>query len=236
VAKQDWHPTIEQLSAYLDRQLSPQELSLCDAHLHTCQQCQQTLAELRGTVALLHALPQPTLPRSFTLPADTFVARPTPVQPVSPVPLGVTGRRRTRPSYAQSMIRAVSALAAVIGIVFLLSALSGIAAQSGGTSTTSSSTAHPAAGQQNRGLTPSVRGQYGGLPATTPPLTGTPTVSQHQEQPASSANPAVHPAHSPNPFQFFTQVFDLSSPRGRALLGVVLLILGLIGFLLFRRL
>jgi hypothetical protein len=235
VAKQDWHPTIEQLSAYLDRQLSPQELSLCDTHLHACQQCQQTLAELRGTVALLRALPQPTLPRSFTLPADTFVARPAPVQPARSVPLGVTARRRTRPSYARSMVRAVSALAAVIGIVFLLSALSGIAPQRGGASTTSS-TAPRAAGQQNRGLTPSVRGQYGGLPATTPGLTGTPTVNQHQEQPASSANPAVHPAHPPDPFQFFMQTFDLSTPGGRALLGVALLILGLIGFVLFRRL
>jgi anti-sigma factor RsiW len=234
VAKQDWHPTIEQLSAYLDRQLAPQELSLCDAHVHTCQQCQQTLAELRGTVALLHALPQPTLPRSFTLPADTFVARPIPVQPARPVPLGVAPRRQTRPSYARGMVRAISALAAVIGIVFLLSALSGIVPQRGSGSTASSThTATPAAWQQNRALTPAVRGS---LPATTPSLTGTPTANQHQKQPASGANPAVHPAHSPNPFQFFIQTFDLSTPGGRALLGVALLILGLIGFVLFRRL
>ena len=68
MAKQDRHPTIEQLSAYLDGQLSSGELSECDTHVETCQQCQQMLAELRETVALLHALPQPTLPRSFTLP------------------------------------------------------------------------------------------------------------------------------------------------------------------------
>ncbi len=63
------HPTIEQLSALLDQQLAPQEQATCDAHLRTCQQCQHTLLNLRQTVALLHALPKPELPRSFVLPA-----------------------------------------------------------------------------------------------------------------------------------------------------------------------
>src|SRR5215469_2615502 len=63
------HLTIEQLSAILDKQLSPQEWAVCRAHLSTCQQCQGMLADLRQTSALLHALPQPELPRSFVLPA-----------------------------------------------------------------------------------------------------------------------------------------------------------------------
>lgn len=37
-------------------------------HLHNCAQCQHELAELKATVKLLRTLPQPALPRSFTLP------------------------------------------------------------------------------------------------------------------------------------------------------------------------
>src|SRR5579864_8265860 len=65
---QQEHLTTEQLSAFLDKQLTPQEQAFFDAHLQSCQRCQHVLAELRGTVALLHAMPQPPLPRSFTLP------------------------------------------------------------------------------------------------------------------------------------------------------------------------
>ncbi|GAC1624569.1 MAG: hypothetical protein NVS4B7_15260 [Ktedonobacteraceae bacterium] len=64
------HLTTEQLSAFLDQQLSPQEQVICKLHLQTCEHCQSTLATLQQTVALLKALPAPSLPRSFVLPAD----------------------------------------------------------------------------------------------------------------------------------------------------------------------
>ena len=78
---QQGHLTTEQLSASLDKQLTPQEQAFFDAHLHTCVRCQHALTELRRTVALLHAMPQPVLPRSFTLP--TTIA-PIQIQTVRP--------------------------------------------------------------------------------------------------------------------------------------------------------
>src|SRR5436309_2497563 len=65
----DRHLTTTQLSALIDKQLSAQELALCKAHLQSCQQCQSALAGLQQTVALLQAMPEPALPRSFALPA-----------------------------------------------------------------------------------------------------------------------------------------------------------------------
>lgn len=68
--KQREHLTIEQLSAYLDRQITSPEQASFDAHLASCAQCRDALAELRATVLLLRAMPRPEAPRSFTLPAS----------------------------------------------------------------------------------------------------------------------------------------------------------------------
>lgn len=46
----------EKLSAYLDGQLSAEEMRLVDAHLKTCPACQDELSSLEGTIALLHSL------------------------------------------------------------------------------------------------------------------------------------------------------------------------------------
>jgi len=61
VAQENHHLTTEQLSAHLDGQLSDLEQSQLEAHLKTCEWCQQALTDLRRTVALLHALPRPAL-------------------------------------------------------------------------------------------------------------------------------------------------------------------------------
>ena len=239
MAKQDRHPTIEQLSAYLDGQLSSGELSECDTHVETCQQCQQTLAELRETVALLHALPQPTLPRSFILPADIAVARLAPVQPLPPTPLHAAPRRRVWPSYVQGMVRTVSTIAAVIGIVFLLSGLIGIVPARGGAITAGGSvqTQVPTAGQQDEASTPSRYAQSrSATPGTPMPTPGASPANEYTKSPTKGPNPAVQPTNWPNPLQFLLQVFDVSTPGGRVLLGGVLLIVGLAGFVLFRRL
>ena len=240
MAKQDRHPTIEQLSAYLDGQLSSQELLAWDTHLNTCQECQQVLAELRETVVLLHALPQPALPRSFILPADSVVSRPAPVQPLTPIPLRAAPGRRAWPSYVQGIVRTVSAIAAILGIVFLLSGIIGIAPSRGGTTSTSSSAqsqAAPASGQQGGAMTPSIYGQRKsptpGTSARTPAATS--GNSPHGTQP-KSANPTFAQTNQSNPWQFLLHVFDVSTPGGRALLGTVLLIVALAGFVFFRRL
>lgn len=64
----DWDAQRERLSAYLDGQLTPADLSALERHISTCARCTDELAELRRLVALLHAMPAPQLPRAFTLP------------------------------------------------------------------------------------------------------------------------------------------------------------------------
>ncbi len=65
----DEHLTTEQLSAFFDKQLSAGEQTVFDAHLSTCQQCQQNLSDMRLTIALLRAIPEEEVPRSFVLPS-----------------------------------------------------------------------------------------------------------------------------------------------------------------------
>jgi hypothetical protein len=61
------HLDVDTLSAYLDQQLPPAELTAIRAHLATCPECGRELAELRATVALLRELPQYAPRRSFQL-------------------------------------------------------------------------------------------------------------------------------------------------------------------------
>ena len=53
------------LSAYLDRALSPEARASVQAHLDTCAICRTRLAELRGTARLIAALPMPVPSRSL---------------------------------------------------------------------------------------------------------------------------------------------------------------------------
>ena len=53
------------LSAYLDGALSPEARTSVQAHLDTCALCRTRLAELRGTVRLIAALPMPVPSRSL---------------------------------------------------------------------------------------------------------------------------------------------------------------------------
>ena len=61
------HIQVEQLSSYLDQQVSPAERATLDAHLQQCPECRAELESLRHTVAMLQALPRVTVPRAFTL-------------------------------------------------------------------------------------------------------------------------------------------------------------------------
>ncbi len=210
-----------------------------DIHLNTCQECQQTLAGLRETGVLLRALSQPTLPRSFVLPADSVVTRPAPVQPLAPIPLHARARRQARPSFVRGIVRTVSTIAAILGIVFLLSGLIGIAPSRGGATTASSSTQPyvPSAEQQSRVLTPSIYGQHKSPTSGTSEATPTPTSGNSSgAMPPKGATSTFAQTDQSNPWQFFIHVFDVSTPGGRALLGSVLLIVGLVGFMFFRRL
>jgi len=243
---QQEHPTTEQLSAFLDKQLTPQEQAFFDAHLQSCQRCQQALGDLRLTVALLHAMPQPELPRSFTLPAGTsqiHVARP-PVQPA---------RQHRALSYTlRRTMRAVSTLAAVIAVIFILS---GLHLSGGGAGTSAPSTfngngnntTHSAAGNvptqlpQKAASTPNVVG----TPVTNGHQTGTPTKSPAASRPTPTLPPqatstgingvtdrGTNPSNQP---PTLPAALDLSQPQGRLSLGALLLLLSIAGIIITRR-
>lgn len=118
------HLTTEQLSAFLDEELSTQEQSLCQAHLTTCASCQQQLEELQQTVLLMRALPQVPLPRSFVLPIESTIQNTAVAEQTTSI------RQRARlaphrsllsPRYVRTTMRLASTLVAVLGLFFILS-------------------------------------------------------------------------------------------------------------------
>jgi hypothetical protein len=67
------HPHAE-LSAYIDGALAPAAQAAVEGHVAACAVCRAHVAELRATVALVHALPDPVpsrrlVPRLATVPA-----------------------------------------------------------------------------------------------------------------------------------------------------------------------
>lgn len=63
------------LSSYVDGQVSPRQSRQVEEHLSGCDECRAELESLRATVALLQALPQLDLPRSFALASPPMPAR-----------------------------------------------------------------------------------------------------------------------------------------------------------------
>lgn len=88
----------ENLSAFLDGQLPPQERARVERHLQECTDCRAELASLRQTVELLHQVPAVRLPRSFLLPVGEAV-RP---------------RRARAPRLSYVYLQAATATAAVL--------------------------------------------------------------------------------------------------------------------------
>ncbi len=61
-------PELEELSAYLDQQLSWKAKDELEAHLHSCETCRRRLEALKQTVTAIRALPMEPPPRVFTVP------------------------------------------------------------------------------------------------------------------------------------------------------------------------
>ena len=61
------HLDIDAVSAFVDRDLGPEDLAQIEFHLHECPPCYREVLEIRTTVVLLTALPQYTPRRSFCL-------------------------------------------------------------------------------------------------------------------------------------------------------------------------
>lgn len=246
------HLTMEQLSAYLDKQLTPAEQASVDAHLHACEQCRLALADLRTTVGLVRAMPQPTLPRSFALPANIT---PLPIQPAREERQLHRSARRQPPARngLRRAVRFASSIAAVLGLLFILSGLlSGVSpghSTSGAASESSAPAAAPAQGARrtpavsSQAATPGTFGTHVARPTQTEqkdqsastvsggtpvPLSGTPTRSSAQ----GTSNPPQGQLPAPGALPPF---LDLSTIEGRLSLGLALVALGIIGLFLTRR-
>ena len=238
------HLTMEQLSAFLDKQLPPSELAFVDEHLHSCKQCRLALADLHATVALVRAMPQPALPRSFTLPANLT---PLPIDAGRQMHRAIEPARR-QPAARNGLRRAMrfaSAIAAVLGLLFILSGLlPAIPLGQGGTTATGSSAPAFAPNQSDR-RTPAISSQ-----AATPAVVGTHIVGTTQSgkvgQPRSTPAASI-PTHPPATARAAPPLsrtlappalppyLDLATIEGRLSLGLALALLGMIGLLLTRR-
>jgi hypothetical protein len=266
VSPLDRHLTTEQLSALLDNQLTPDESEESyQAHLQTCEQCQQELSALRQTVRLLREMPQPPLPRSFTLP-PTFsigsteldvspVAEPAMREPVTQLPRRVSRRDIRRVSRRdirrvgqltlvpvtrrplRTAMRVVSGLVAVIGICFILTGFFSTLKFSGGSmsAATTSNSSEQSQGKHPNSATPAVS-QGSGAPqgVMTPQVkqSPTPTPTTPHIQPAQRP---IQSTETPSGILSTFTFFDVSTTAGKYRLGILLLVLGAIGFLLFRQ-
>lgn len=233
------HLTTEQLSASFDKQLSPQEQAVFDAHISTCQQCQNKLSDLRLTTALLHVLPEEEVPRSFVLPVSVSNIPNRTIRQGAPYTT-IPQRHRTQKSILRRSIRVVSTLAAVLALCFLISGIlpfvySGTGNSASTTSSSSASgeanTVHPtvtASGvQQSNRVIPPV-----GSAATTPP-----TETAHSLSPTGTSTTLSRPEHSanPGPSHTISPVIDFSQPVARLGTGVLVLAASIIGLIVTRR-
>jgi anti-sigma factor RsiW len=231
----DKHLTTEQLSAFFDRQLSSEEQAVFDAHMSTCQQCQNNLADLRLTVALLRAMPEEQVPRSFVLPgALAPVPARTIRQDTTITP--IAGKQHARFNTLRRSVRVVSALAAVLALLIIVSGLfpslhyganesattAAPVSSSGSANTTHApvqtpNVQKPTDVQSNaRTVTPSP------VASQTPGPTGTATTKASTVAP-NDQSPTVLPA------------IDFSQPVVRLSLGVLLLALSIIVLVVTRR-
>ena len=232
----DKHLTTEQLSALRDKQLSGQELADCNAHLSACTQCQNALADLRQTVALVHALPKADLPRSFVLPsAIEQVPQPQSVhQPAAVTPISNSSRNRScrRQPVLQRSFRMLGTLAAVVGIILFLSGFISTAHLGlGGASTAIHSTSAPT--NQPRNTLPPAEKHYVQTPVATEPhhqQQGTP--SPVTTPPAGSSN--QHPQQPAKQNLLIPPALDLTMPEGQKDVGIALLILGILALIIAR--
>ena len=233
----DKHLTTEQISAFFDKQLSPGEQAVFDAHLSTCQQCQRNLADLRLTASLLRAMPEEAVPRSFVLSGSlTPVSQRTARQDtlITPVPQ----KQRVRFNTLRRSVRVVSTLAAVLALMFIISgilpSLHFGASESTSTLAPSSSsggatTPHTAVSTPNSQKTNVSRPQEGAATTTrTPAATQTPAPTGTATKNTSSGTPTDQGSS-------ITPAIDLSQPVVRLSLGILVLALSIIGLIVTRR-
>lgn len=256
MSKLDRHLTTEELSALLDHQLAQEETGEdYRGHLAGCQQCQQELADLKQTVHLLRALPLPTLPRSFVLPVGISQIAPVSTEAQSESNIHVLRstnsslqRARTRTSTGRRILSLVGTLAAVIGILFVLSGfvpsmpqMAASTSSAGGSSVSagapSKSEAPSSADSSTNSAASGGTGQQNSTPAPTQP---------HSLQPNQAADPTqaqndtgIQPAQGQETAQksapsSAASLLDWGATGTRIGLGILLFIAGMMSIALSR--
>jgi anti-sigma factor RsiW len=233
------HLTTEQLSAFLDKQLSLEEQAAFDAHVSTCQVCQHRLADLRLTAALLRALPEEEVPRSFVLPGRLAPLQERPVRQGAATTPASQGRHVWVQTLRRS-IRAVSTLAAVLALIFIISGILPTLHFGAGETTTSGPA--PAATSSPTGASKAASGAQTPQAGRTPILPQEHAAATKTPPPTQLAGPTPTATAASNTFGPHTEqtpplppLLDLSQPQGRLILGALLLALSIIGLIVTRR-
>jgi anti-sigma factor RsiW len=226
VSQRDQHLTTEQLSTWLDQQLTPEEQASCHAHLEDCARCQYALNNLRQTVNLLRSLPQLEVPRSFALPADFQITSDRNKQQW--VKQSTARSPRRLPTPLRHSLRAVSALAAVIGL-FL--ALSSFVAPLHSDRTSTSSVSAPAP----TNLPSSAQHEQAPQLTSRNTANGSSNTPNKADDGQKSANTYPTPTGTHSTATESILPFDLNQPEERLSIGIPLVILGSIGFVLLAQ-
>ncbi len=261
----NWEERREQLSALLDNELAGAERAQLQTHLQSCSACRAELESLRRTRALLRALPQPALPRSFLLPLEPAAqqssgelaeparagrkpsATPAPSRSVRSAPISLSDARSNRLRRSTQVVRWLSTIAAVLGLFLLLS--SAFSTLSLGKSTAANTSSSQGAYAANTPTQDEGTG-LGTIPPTQSTQKATNTTQDRATPTEVGPNPAATPtakgnetagSATPGATQEDHSVtgsgsgFSLSTPE----LGLILLGVGVIGFVvatLLRRL
>jgi len=230
------HLTIEQLSALLDKEIPAQEWADCHAHLRTCQLCQGMLVDLRQTSTLLRALPQPELPRLFVLPANiTSIPGHFSHTEASATPI-TRSRRNTWQVYLQRSTRIISTIAAVLGIILVMSGFLATLSFPHGGASTAASAPLPSSGQSNSGPAPLAPAQTPNADTAQSARTNQKGQTlQHAPTEGEPTRSVLYTKQSENQGKNVPPVLDLSTVAGREGAGALLLILGILGVVLTRR-
>ncbi len=224
---QNEHLTTEQFSAFLDKQLSPQEQAFFDAHISSCQQCLNKLADLRLTTALLHSLPVEEVPRSFVLPASISIVPDRITQHDGQI-TSIRSRQRTQQSVLHRSIRIASALAAVLALCFIISGVLPLIYNSVGNSASNTSSSSTFAPVHPGAATPGVHQPSSALPSVGSAAKTSPTTTATAP---SSSDHATNPGQSPA----IPLIIDLSQPLVRLGIGVLVLVISIIVLIITRR-
>ena len=225
------HLTTGQISASFDKQLSPQEQAVFDAHISSCQQCQNTLSDLKLTTALLHSLPVEEVPRSFVLPDNVSILPDRTIRQDAPV------TALPQRSVLRRSVRIISTLAAVLALCFIISGmlpLIYIGVGNSASSTTSGSTMAPV---DHGAATPGVNQPNNVFPAEGSAATTPPTQTAHSLTPNSKATVPSSAEHSTIQGQSpaVPPIIDFSQPLVRLGAGVLVLAVSIIVLIVTRR-